>query len=38
MKREETNKNIDKEIYKRTASKSKVVNIGRIHFRGGTRL
>lgn len=36
--REPTNRNIDGEIFKRTASKGKAMNLGRTHFRGGTRL
>ena len=36
--RQETNKNADREIFKRTASVGKAINIGRVHYRGGTRL
>lgn len=36
--REETNPRVDKEIYRRTASTGKAINIGKIHYRGGTRL
>lgn len=36
--RKETDKRIDAEIYKRTASSGKAINIGRRHYRGGTRL
>lgn len=36
--REETNKNADKEIFKRTASHSKAINLGARIYRGGTRL
>lgn len=38
MQRKDTNPSVDKEIFKRTASNSKAVNLGRVHFRGGTRL
>lgn len=38
MERHETKKNIDAEIFKRTASKSKAINLGAKIFRGGTRL
>lgn len=36
--RDSTNPNVDKEVFKRTASHSKSINIGFRHFRGGTRL
>ena len=36
--RAETNKNADKEIFKRTASSTKTINLGAIIYRGGTRL
>lgn len=36
--REPTNRNIDGEIFKRTASSGKAINISRRHYRGGTRL
>lgn len=36
--RKPTSKPVDKEVFKRTASKGKAVNIGRRHYRGGTRL
>lgn len=36
--RSETNKNVDKEVFKRTASKGKSINLGDKIFRGGTRL
>lgn len=36
--RKEVNQNVDKEVFKRTASHSKSVNLGIRHFRGGTRL
>lgn len=36
--REPTNKLVDSEIFKRTASSGKAINIGRRHYRGGTRL
>lgn len=38
MNRKPAEKNIDAEIYKRTASKSKAINLGAKIFRGGTRL
>ena len=38
MYRSETNKNTDAQIFKRTASSTKSINIGVRHFRGGTRL
>lgn len=36
--RKDTNKNIDKEIYRRTASSTKAINLGARIYRGGTRL
>lgn len=36
--RSEANKKIDSEIFRRTASSGKAINIGKIHYRGGTRL
>lgn len=36
--REETNKNADKQIFKRTASTAKSINLGARVYRGGTRL
>lgn len=27
----------DKEIFRRTAARTKILNLGRVHFRGGTR-
>ena len=36
--RKPTEKNIDQEVFQRTASKSKAINLGIRHFRGGTRL
>ena len=36
--REETNKNADQQIFKRTASNTKTVNLGVRIYRGGTRL
>ena len=36
--RTETNKNVDAEVFKRTASKGKAINLGDRIFRGGTRL
>lgn len=38
MNRKETNKNADREIFRRTASSTKVVNLGAVIYRGGTRL
>lgn len=38
MNRKETNKNTDKEVFKRTASGTKTINLGAKIFRGGTRL
>ena len=36
--RKDTNKNVDQEVFRRTASKTKVVNLGVRIYRGGTRL
>lgn len=36
--RESTVPHVDREIFTRTASHTKVINIGFRHFRGGTRL
>lgn len=38
MNRQPAKKDIDAEIFKRTAQSSKVINLGIRHFRGGTRL
>lgn len=38
MKRSSTSPTVDKEIFRRTASHSKAINLGAIIFRGGTRL
>lgn len=38
MKREDTYKPVDKEIFRRTASKTKAVNLSSRVYRGGTRL
>lgn len=38
MKREGTSKPVDQEIFKRTASKSKAINLSARVYRGGTRL
>lgn len=38
MKRSSTSPTVDKEIFRRTASHSKAINLGAIVFRGGTRL
>lgn len=38
MNRKPTNPNIDAEIYKRTASKTKRINLADRIYRGGTRL
>lgn len=38
MMRHETNRNTDKEVFKRTASHTRAINLGAIIFRGGTRL
>lgn len=34
----ETNKNVDQEVFRRTASKTKSINLGDRIYRGGTRL
>ena len=36
--REQMNKNVDKEVFKRTASSTKAINLGARIYRGGTRL
>lgn len=36
--RSATNPTVDKEIYKRTASSTKAINLGSRIYRGGTRL
>lgn len=36
--RKDTIPSVDKEIFKRTASSTKTINLGLKHFRGGTRL
>lgn len=36
--RKGTTPSVDKEIFKRTASSTKTINLGVKHFRGGTRL
>lgn len=36
--RKPTEKRVDTEVFKRTASTSKAINLGIKHFRGGTRL
>lgn len=36
--RKPTEKRVDSEVFKRTASTSKAINLGIKHFRGGTRL
>lgn len=38
MKRTATTPTVDKEIFRRTASHSKAINLGAFTFRGGTRL
>lgn len=38
MNRKPTKENIDAEVFRRTASKSKAMNLGAKIFRGGTRL
>lgn len=38
MSNTNTNPKVDREIFKRTASVGKAINIGRRHYRGGTRL
>lgn len=37
-KRKRMKPNVDKEVFRRTASKTKAINLGRIILRGGTRL
>lgn len=36
--RSRTTPRVDKEVFRRTASKSKAINLGAFVFRGGTRL
>ena len=36
--RKKTKRNVDKEVFKRTASKTKAINLGARIYRGGTRL
>lgn len=36
--RKQVKKNVDKEVFKRTASSTKAINIGSRIYRGGTRL
>lgn len=38
MKSRGTYKSLDKEIFRRTATSTKAINIGRRHYRGGTCL
>lgn len=38
MERKGTNPNVDQEVFRRTASHSKSINLGARIFRGGTRL
>lgn len=38
MKRQEMPKNIDKQVYKNTASKGKAINLSAKAYRGGIRL
>lgn len=38
MQRSSAPPSVDKEIFRRTASHSKAINLGAIIFRGGTRL
>lgn len=38
MNRKETSPSVDKEVFKRTASKTKSVNLSARIYRGGTRL
>ena len=38
MKRTAASPTVDKEIFRRTASHSKAINLGAFIFRGGTRL
>lgn len=37
MSREEVSKSVDRKIFRRTAVKSKAVNLGNIGYRGGIR-
>lgn len=37
MQRSRTTPTVDKEVFRRTASRTKAVNIGKFIFRGGTR-
>ena len=36
--RQEMNKNVDKEVFRRTASSTKAINLSARIYRGGTRL
>lgn len=36
--RKDVNPSVDQEVFRRTAAHSKAINVGNIHFRGGTRL
>ena len=36
--RHATNRNVDKEVFRRTASHTKSINLGAFVYRGGTRL
>lgn len=38
MKRKPMKKNVDKQVFKRTASSTKAINLGARVYRGGTRL
>lgn len=38
MVRKDVHPNVDKEVFKRTATKTKSINLGARIFRGGTRL
>lgn len=38
MQRKRTTPTVDKEVFRRTASHSKAINLGAITFRGGVRL
>ena len=38
MSRKTTTPTVDKEVFRRTASHSKAINLGAVIFRGGTRL
>lgn len=38
MNRKETSRSVDKEVFKRTAAKTKSVNLSARIYRGGTRL